>query len=226
MQAGDQLNFIEPFSGEPQHSLAESEKISLEDLATLNVVLKRFITDNKENVHSFDVLESYGMVSIDEASYKLEMPDGSYLHVLVFVTKFDQGIIEFGISVMEHLDDAVFNGGYTYIYDADEGLIRSKALKDDPGTYDEDDDDIRKLHFTISDLYENREELYDMEQSEDPDVVAHALEARAQLGSEIQFDELMQAQGMDSQPPHPGELEKLRELIWDAEPFPLHLQDR
>lgn len=224
MQAGDKLNFIKPFEGQQQELDVSSVEVSEEDVAVLASFLKHFINDRPDNTHSFDILESSGFVKIFESSYKLDMADGSYLHIVVHGSIVDDGISEFGVSVIEHLNDGIYNGGYTYTYNA-EGLVRSRAMTDDvdPEAESDPDMDIRKLHFTVSDLYATREELHEMKFSDDPELRAHAEEAQAQLEAEMQFDEMMQAQGFDSQPPFPGELDSLRELIWNAKPFPLHV---
>lgn len=225
MQAGDSLNFIEPFLGAERVDGASEEKISKEDLAILAQIKEQYIDRQQENVHSFEVFESYGFLTVFEASYRLDMPDGSYLHIVVFGSQVEDGVLDFGISLNEHLVDGVYNGGYVYMYD-DEGFVRSTSRADEEPELDEDgemSDDHRKLHFMVSDLYESRDALNELKFSDDPELREHAERAEERLAAELEFDEVMKASGFDSCPPPPGELAQVLTLIQDADPFPLHI---
>lgn len=221
MQAGDRLDFIKPFSGTEHQSDDDGNHVDENDLLVLATFMKRFINDRPENIKSFEILEPFGIITVFESSYKLDMPDDSCLHIVVFGTQTEIGLLRFGISVNEHLPNGAHNGGYSYIYD-DEGFLRSYAPAEDAGKTSEDD--ITGF-MMISDMYEFQDALQEQQMSEDIEVQEHARMVQQVMTDELQFDDIMQAAGFDRQPPYPGELEKLRELIWDAKPFPLHLND-
>ena len=150
------------------------------------------------------------------------MQDGSYVHILFHGSRTEKGLLDFGISLNEHLDDGTYNGGYAYTCTPD-GIRRSTSAPDDET--EDASDELSKTHFTISDLYHGRDELYSMLLSDDEELKAAAEEQKRLLDQEIQFDEIVHASGYDFLPPYPGELEKVRDLVWNAEPFPLHLND-
>lgn len=221
MQAGETLHFIRPFDGVERPDVQQGV-ISPEDKIVLSLILKRFINDHVDNVHSFEVLEPSGIVTVFESSYRLDMLDQSYLHIAVFGTQDDGGLINFGVSVSEHLSDGSYNGGHSYIYDKD-GLSRSTSLPDFSNEWDEEAEALSKTHFMFSDVYAHGEYLAEAHLSEDADTRAHAETSARLFQEELAFDELVKASGFDSQPPYEGEMETLRQLIWDARPFPLHL---
>lgn len=220
MQAGDTLDFIRPFTGIEQRE-DECDKISEADLYVMMQLLNRFINDRAENVHSFAVLEPFGLVTVFEGSYRLDMPDDSYLHVAVYGTQNDDGIIEFGVSVNEHLADGMYNGGHSYLYDFN-GLSRSTSAPDLSEELDEEDREMLRRHYMLSDHYAEREILAEAKRSDDFEVREHAEAAQKRIDEELAFDEIAESMGVDNQRPYPGELEQLRTLIWDARPFPLH----
>lgn len=219
MQAGETLKFITPFS-EAERPQDVSDKVPDEDVAILSLILKRFINEQQENVNAFEVLEPYGFVTVFEASYRLDMEDESYLHIAVFGTQNDDGLLSFGATVNEHLSDGSYNGGHSYIYDA-KGLHRSTSspdLSDDS----EEGKEYLKTHFMLSDFYAHRDMIEEARLSDDLDDREHAEQEQRRIDDELAFDEITEMSGFDNQPPYPGEMEKLQALIWNARPFPLH----
>ena len=157
-------------------------------------------------------------MTVFEASYRLDMPDGSYLHILGFGHRDDEGLLDAGVSVIEHTDDGIYNGGYVYTCGPD-GVRRTTAPPDrEDSGMDEDD---RRMHFSVIDLYRQRSQLEELEQSEDITEVMAAIEIRAHLDDDILMGRLAAEMGVDDCPPHQGELEQLAVLINDAYYFPL-----
>jgi hypothetical protein len=157
MQAGETLNFIQPFS-DLERPRDPSDTSAEEDMMVMSLFLKHFINDQAENVHSFATLEPFGLVTVFEASYRLDMEDESYLHIAVFGTQSDEGLIDFGITVNEHLRGGVYNGGHSYLY-GEKGVYRSTLMPDLSDEASSDSDEQRTTHYMFSDFYEHREML-------------------------------------------------------------------
>lgn len=221
MQAGDTLDFILPFNGLEKEQ-NELEQVSEEDMTVLTLILRRFINEQGENVHSFVTLEPFGLVTVFEASYRIDMEDQSYLHVVVHGSQTDEGFLEFGVSINEHLPDSTYNGGHSYMYDQN-GLRRSTSMPDLSGELSEEDRELLRTHYMVSDFYADRELLAEAKRSEDTEDREHAEQIQTMLESELTFDAMSEAAGFDNQPPYPGEMQRVQELIWNARPFPLHL---
>ncbi len=220
MQAGETLNFIQPFNGFEQQD-DDAERVSEKDVEILVLILRRFVNEQQDNVHSFPIFEDDDFITVFESSYRLDMSDGSHLHIVVYGSQNDEGMIDFGVSVNEHLDDGSYNGGHSYLYDRN-GLKRSTAVPDLSEEIDEEDRELLRRYFMPSDHYAEIQYVMNELQSDDPERRLHAEQMKRQLDEVGQFEELAEMSGFDGQPPYPGEMEKVLELISSARPFPLH----
>lgn len=217
MQAGDRLGFIKPFDALGQK--AEQAKSEREgQIAVFGAIMRRLVFDRPDLASSIEVLEETGFVTVFEASYRVDMPDQSYLHILAYGHQDDEGLLDAGVSVVEHLDDGTYNGGYMYTYDA-KGVRRSTVPPD--GQDDNLDEEERTRHFSVIDLYAMRDSLMEMEQSDDVMAAVEAASTRAGLEEDAQVGMMMAAAGFDDQHPHEGELERLADLVDQAYHFPL-----
>ena len=217
MQAGDRLDFIRPFDVfVPKGDMSEDERQA--QIMAFATIMRQLVFDHPDRATDFQVLEESGFVTVFEASYRLDMPDGSYLHIVGFGHQDDEGLLDAGVSVIEHTDDGVYNGGYVYTLTPD-GIRRSRAAKDSDDCDMSDED--RRMHFSVADLYRGRDELEELEQSEDIDQVMAAIALRAELDDSVMMNQLAADMGADDQPPYEGELEQLANLIKDAYYFPL-----
>ena len=217
MQAGDKLDFIRPFDV-LQPTTEVSDKESQERTLAFAAIMRQLVFDCPERVESFEVFEESGFVTVFEASYRLNMQDGSYLHIVGFGHQDDEGLLDAGVSVIEHTDDGLYRGGYVYTFNVD-GVRRTTAYPDDDNSEMTDED--RRTHFSVADLYQGRNELDDMRLSDDTDEVLAALAMDAQLEEDALMGRLAAEMGADDQLPHQGELEQLADLIKDAYHFPL-----
>ena len=221
MQAGDTLIFIEPFDPSRKSMDRLSDPVDDDDVRILTEIVWWFIKKRPQYVHTFQVSEAVGVLSMSEASYRIDMPDESYLHIAVFTTEDKGHTLEIGVSLGEHSKNGTFCGGYTYLYDA-EGVHRSTVPIDSYTVDDDEDDPVINQHFMVSDLFSSRSDLLELRFSDDQDVRQHGESAAQLIEEELEFDTLATEMGIDNQPPYPGELEKVQALIWDAKPFPLH----
>lgn len=222
MQAGDQLHFIKPFEGTETKLGDDAEFLSEDDAATLAILHHRFVSRNPENVHEFPVVEDAGLISMFESSYKLNMPDESYLHVLTFGSYDENGLLDINIAINEHLANGMLNGGFMYTCLPGEGLTRTRIHADRAD--DLDDNYADPWHFTISSYYELQDEYKELQTSDNPERQQVGKQIEEELHSSDQFREIMKVAGYDDLPPYPGELDQVLQLVWDAEPFPLHLK--
>lgn len=218
MQAGDKLKFITPFDVfAPKTDPSDSEREARMD--EFAVMMRQLVFDRPENITSFEVLEEAGFVTVFEASYRLDMPDGSYLHIVGFGHLDEEGLLDAGVSVIEHTDDGVYNGGYVYSLKPD-GVSRTTAPPDSENSNMDAED--RRRHFSVADLYQGRDELDQMEQSDIVEEVIEAVETRAALAGDALMARLAVEMGADGLAPREGELARLTDLIKDAYPFPLN----
>lgn len=169
MQAGDRLNFIQPFDPlETEKSSNDAEKER--NVVVFSLILKRLVFDRPELVQSFEVLEESGFVTVFEASYRLDLPDGSHLHIVAFGHQDEAGLLDAGLSVNEHFADGKYNGGYLYEYTAD-GLRRSTNHPDAASDDEEDfDEPGMSDYFSIADIYQSRDQLEEAILSDDMEV--------------------------------------------------------
>lgn len=171
-----------------------------------------------ENVDSVKLFDEGEFVTVFEASYRLDMPDASYLHILVHGQQTEHGLLWAGVSVIEHLDDNTFNGGYVYTLDPT-GVRRTIIPKDKEDT--EMDEEDRTRLFSVINQYAQLSELEDLEQSEDIDEMMTAIALRAELEEDAELGRMAAEAGFDDLPPDEGELEQLAELIMDVYRYPL-----
>lgn len=213
MQAGDKLHFVKPFDVQ-NLSMGLSGNEILAQRTTFAAIMRALVFDVPQRVHSFDILEQSGFVTVFEASYRLDASDGSYLHILAFGFQNDGGLLEAGISLVEHSRDGADRGGYMYRYDVG-GVRRTTIPLDEATAHDQSE------YFSLARTYKVLSELEDAERSDDLGEKAAADAARADLEAGFQFEEVIAAAGYDDQPPYSGELEQLADLIRDAYHFPL-----
>ena len=217
MQAGDRLDFVQHFN------TARTETDPTDDerrdhTVAMGVILQAMLYNRPENVDSVKLFDEGEFITVFEASYRLDMPDASYLHILVHGQQTEHGLLCAGVSVIEHLDDNTFNGGYVYTLDPT-GVRRTIAPKDkEDAKMDEED---RTRLFSVIDQYAQLSELEDLEQSEDIDEMMAAIALRAELEEDTELGRMAAEAGFDDLPPDEGELEQLAELIMDAYHYPL-----
>jgi hypothetical protein len=222
MQAGDRLSFIQPFKPSELRQEIPADRSDEENLSAFLAMHAHFMSAFPENRNEFETFDASGFVKVTESSFKLDMSDTSYLHIVFFKHEDEEGILDMGISLNEHLNDGIYNGGYMYLLDPD-GLCRSTSLPDTPNDTNPADDGIAGMHFMPSDLYTFRDELVKMKTSDDVEEREHALSTSVMIEQEMTFDEMLFEEGYDNQAPHSGELHKVKELVASARPFPQHL---
>ena len=217
MQAGNRLSFVEPFS------LEERKEISTGALTeTLRFFLEtcgKFLEVHIEDVDSVEILEESGFVTVFELSLRVPSDDGSYLHVLVFGHKQESALLDLGVSIIEHGPTGEYIGRYQYIA----GGLEVRRSSTRAVTSESDDEIIEDevVHFSVIDLYAAREELQDIQQSDDEDAKREASDVWSGLVEEAEFDEWEEKMGFDNQPVDKDELEKVATVIASAVLFPL-----
>lgn len=221
MQAGDRLNFVKPFDTARDTS-DPTEEERRDHTIVMCGILHTMVGSRPENVDSIVLLEESQFITVREASYRLDMPDGSYLHILVYSQEDKGELLAAGIAVTEHLDDGNFNGGYMYTLDPT-GVRRSFIPKDKDEI--EMDSQDRTRPFSVIDLCVESAQLEELELSDDFDLRERAVIERAVLEEEVEFSRMAVLAGFDDLPPHEGELEKLAELILGAYHYPLRERD-
>lgn len=218
MQAGDKLDFIRPFDT-ARTMIDPTDEERQNHTAIMGTILQTMVYSRPDLVDSVDLFDEGEFIKVFEVSYRLDGKDGSYLHILVHGQQDEHSLLTAGVSVIEHLDDDSFNGGYMYTLDAT-GVRRTVVPKDKDEV--EMDDEDRTRPFSVIDLYAQLSELEDLEQSEDTDQMLAAIATRAELEEDAEFGRMAAEAGFDDLPPHDGELEQLAELIVDAYHYPLH----
>ncbi|MFY9227810.1 MAG: hypothetical protein WAO28_00575 [Candidatus Microsaccharimonas sp.] len=220
MQAGNRLSFVEPFSLEERKEI--STGAMTETLRYFLEMCGKLLKTHDEAVDTAEILEESGFVTVFELSLRVPADDGSYLHVLVFGHKQESALLDLGVSLIEHGPKGEYISGYQYIAEGIE-VRRSSTRATLPDSEDDSADD-RTLHFSVIDLYAAREELHDIQQSEDEEVRLEAADIWSGLVQEAEFDEWEEEMGFDNQPIDKGELEKVAAVIVSAELFPLPRQ--
>jgi len=207
MQAGEKLSFITPFTGEQHVNDEEQETVAQAFL----YIQHRLLAIDPTIIKSVERMHTSGFITAVEASYRVTSADGSYLHVLAFEHRNDGGLIDAGISVVEHTNTGVFEGGYIYYLDND-GLIRDTC---EPSG-DEDD----TTHFSLLELYQDTDTM-EILLGQPDDELRHqkALEQKAQLDEDILISALEKEMGLDQQTPTNEEMISLQLLLRHAEPF-------
>lgn len=217
MQAGDRLDFIRPFTtARIETDPTDDER--RDHTVAMGVILQTMLYNRPEYVDSVELFDEGEFITVFEASYRLDMPDASYLHILVHGQQNEHGLLSAGVSVIEHLNDDTFNGGYVYTLDPT-GVRRTVVPKDKEDI--EMDEEDRKRLFSVIDHYAQLSELEDLEQSEDIDQMMAAIAMRAELEEDAELGSIAAQAGFDDLPPDEGELEQLAELIMDAYHYPL-----
>jgi len=207
MQAGEKLSFITPFTGEQHVNDEEQETVAQAFL----YIQHRLLAIDPAIIKSVERMHTSGFITAVEASYRVTSPDGSYLHVLAFEHRNDGGLIDAGISVVEHTDEGVFEGGYVYYLDND-GLIRD--------TCEPSEDEVDTTHFSLLGLYQDTDAMEIlMGQSDDELQQQKALELKAQLDEDILLSYMEKDMGLDQQTPTSEEMISLQLLLRHAEPF-------
>jgi hypothetical protein len=207
MQAGEKLSFVTPFTAEQHVDNEEQESVAQAFL----YIQHRLLAIDPTIIKSVERLHTSGFITAVEASYRVKSPDGSYLHVLAFEHRNDGGLIDAGISVVEHTDTGIYKGGYIYYLDND-GLIRDTCEPSD----DEDD----TTHFSLLELYQDTDTMeIVLGQSDDELMQQKALELKAQLDEDILISAMEKEMGFDQQTPSTEEMISLQLLLRHAEPF-------
>jgi len=216
MQAGDKLTFVEPFDPflkRPGLEPTEQEEALEEFVLTSKRLLDRF----DSSVRSVERLDESGFLTVFELSLKVPAPDDSYLHAVIFGHRDDEGLININLSLIEHDNEAYYRNGYMYTFE-DNRILRSSVIADDEN--EELTDIERKIHFSVFDIYAGRDELTDLELSENEEAIASAKEVRGILDDWIAFDELEKEMGFDALPVTAFEVKQLDALLRDAIAFP------
>ena len=216
MQAGDRLDFIQPFDVfTPVTDQTDTDRQI--QIAAFATIMGRLAFDRPDLIEAVQVLEESGFVTIFESSHRLDMADGSYLHILAYGHQDDEGLIDAGVSVIEHLPDGTQSGGYIYTYD-EKGVRRSTVPPYEPEEPDQYD---TTSHFSVIQMYAPRDELDELAQSDDEETVLDAMRVRAEHEEDVQVSKMMAEAGFDDRYPHDGELEQLADLVQGAYHFPL-----
>lgn len=213
MQAGEKLSFIKPFTGERYVGIE-----ALEDLSQAFLYIhQELIVKDPSVVRSIERFEESGFVTAYEASYKVESLDGSYLHVLAFWHGNEGGVIDVGMSVVEHTNRGVYVGGYMYMLDH-EGVTRDTCRPES----DDDDDSEDTNHFSLIGLYADADYIeLALNQTDDEFEKEDAARLKAKLEESVTIGQMEKDMGYDQQPPTLDELVKLQALLHAAEPFTL-----
>jgi len=207
MQAGEKLSFVTPFTGEQYVDDNEQEHVAQAFL----FIHHRLFAIDPTIIKSVERMHTSGFITAVEASYRVTSPDGSYLHVLAFEHRNDGGLIDTGISVIEHTNEGIYKGGYIYYLDHD-GLMRDTC---DPS---EDEDDT--THFSLLEMYQDTDIMEILVgQTEDELLQQKALEQKAQLDEDILLSYMEKEMGLDQQTPTREEMTSLQLLLRHAEPF-------
>jgi hypothetical protein len=215
MQAGEKLSFIRPFTGERSVDDKESEDINVSFLSMCIELLSRY----KEAVRFISRAEVSGTVEVFEGSYKVDSVDGSYLHIVVYGHQDSEGVIDAGVSVVEHTDEGVYRGGYVYAYGGGE-LIRDTCH---PETVEDPED---TTHFSLIGSYAAHDELQAVILlSEDEEDRNLAIEIDTRLREGYVLSAVERDLGYDQQPPEKDELVKLQSLLRYAQPFTPPVED-
>ncbi len=212
MQAGESLSFIaipEDLAVQEAQSEAEREAVVMEFALMHRSLLERY----GDSFRSIETQEESGMVVVNEGSFQLLFGDGSYLHLVSYSHSDQEGLLDVGLSIAEHTHEGRYVGGYLYELSGED--VRYSYQ----GAAEGEDEDEQLFHFSIIDMHERNNALYQMQLSEDEGVRSLA-EVLWREVEEVSTLGLMERElGFSMLNPTVEDMQKLRALVNLVDPF-------
>ena len=212
MQAGESLSFI-TIPNElsvPEVRLEEEKEAVWKAFATL---VQRVMITYPDSFQSIEQPEESGTVTITEGSFQVAFADGSYIHIVAYGHSDEEGIIDLGLTLVEHSDEGVYLGGY--LYDLSDSDVMCSRLY----TSTEDDEEDTHYHFSLIAIHEGRSEIDSLRFSDNEDVRALAEENWRQVEEASQIGQMEKELGFSSTTPTLEDIEKIEALLSFAVPF-------
>ena len=157
MQAGNFIDFIQPFFGRDSHDTTEPTE---ETAVVFQAMMLRLCLQHVESLETVDFMdEDTGeMESHFEIRLKIEAPkDGSYLYIVLYGSSSpSEPIKEVCVNISEHAQDGAMQKSYTY------KEYEGKVYRSD----NEDRELMRDYHFSYIDFIETYDELLKSKDSE------------------------------------------------------------
>jgi hypothetical protein len=210
MQAGESLSFItmpHELATPERPSDQDAELVALAYIHAVNRLMDRY-PEVFQNVESDDL-------TVIEGSFQVLHSDGSYVHIALFSIKDSEGLLSVGVSLVEHSDEGKYLGGYLFELTGEEVTCSRHGSSDEIGG-DEDDE---TLHFSVLDMFKNKEELYQAMLHEDEDLRQDAEANWGKLNDAAKLAAYEKELGFGIAYPSIEDINKLQQLMDMAGPF-------
>lgn len=215
MQAGESLSFITV-----PDELAEAVKLPEKEITdtweAFSTLVQTALWRHEE--HRIAVtLQGEGITQIvEEISLRCNFTDGSYLHIVPFAHRDDEGIAGLGLSLIEHDKEGGYVGGYVYETSPDNEMIMCSRQLDGTEIIQDDDE---SYHYSVVQMHKDAVELIKSLRSDDPDISSQAdLELR-KLHEEAELALYERELGFSWTPARLEDVTALQALVAMAKPF-------
>lgn len=213
MQAGESLSFITiPDELAIPEVIVEDEKEAT--WRAFGTLVQQLMITHPDTFKSIEQLEESGIVTVIEGSFQVRFADGSYIHIVAYSHSDDEGILDLGLTLVEHSDEGVYLGGY--LYEMSGADITCSPLH---SSNDEEDEQERKYHFSLLSMYKERNELYGLLLSEDDDQRESAENDWRQVNEAAQLSLIEKELGFSTTTPTLEDIQKIKALVAMASPF-------
>lgn len=212
MNASEKLSFIRPFEVSEKAELTEEtsrKEVGEKFIDSCSMLLKKY----PENIIHEEIVRNGVSFGVFESSLIVKADDGTYLHIVVYGHTDEMGILDFGISIDEHLGDGELRGGYMYACGS-EGVSRQWVAAEE-----NEEGELNKTHFSLIEQYHFYDELTEAQHSGDIDACLSAMEEILQLEQKTTRDVWEKEVESAVTQPDIKEVLDLTLLLKYAEPF-------
>jgi hypothetical protein len=214
MQAGESLSFITlPDELSVPEVQSDEEKEMVFDRFT--TLVKSLMARYPEEFESLETLEESGIVTVVEGSFQMLFSDGSYLHLVAYAHKDDEGLLDLGLSIAEHNEEGVYSQGYLYELSGSEVFYTAHPSSDEQ----DEDDTAAEQHFSVIGLYRHSLELYANQFSADETVRSEARAEWEYMNESAQLGQMERDLGFSRRNADLEDIEKIETLVMMASPF-------
>lgn len=209
MQAGNYIDFIEPFI---RRSDLDTLEPSVEVTHAYRAMMLRLFTLHQQYMNVIDIVDMEGVVeSHFEVNLKLEaLRDGSYLYIVMYgVSTAEDPFTDVSVNISEH--DQEGNAWRSFVYQEHDGGVYRKD--------NEDKESLSSYHFSYIDYVETYAELLKHRDSEWDAVKKEANDAYLQLINLTENVKLEASVGLNDLPVDEHEINQLRDILFQAQPI-------